>query len=1100
MGKASFEPIGWALLRAPLLPADAGGQPVTRGDVRLALQIASESLAAELERSAAFPAGRRAIRRQERRDRALWQYLNRMRYRPTPFGLSAGVSLISWGPATDVSLTSGSLCPRARPDMGRVGELVARLEADEQIRRQLRWVANPAAVEQDGRLYLSEQAAGPLPRSGVSVRATPAALAVLAQATRPASYQDLVGTVLHRPAATPALAERLVDQLCRESFLLCELWTVVYGPDPLGCLIEALERPEVAAAAGSALRDLRRLRDDLAAFGTDPGPASYRIAVASADRTKPASESTSPPHEDYALQVDGRWELAGTRLHHGVAAAAAEAAELLLRFGTMADGPGDLAAWRQAFLHSYGPNTFVSLPVALDRRLGIGPPDRGRPDGPRAPREALSRRDALLHRVAIDALRDQRTVIELDDATVAGLTIWEPGGGPPPDDLDIVVAVAAGSAAAVDHGDFTCVVSPIVGAYGAGKLTGRFADLFGPAADTALASLGGSEQGRAEVVFRPVRDRLLNVTLRSNPASWVIPVGVPPPPDMNGRVLLPKDLLVGVAEGRLCLLDRQGRNVTPVATHMLNHSRAPELARFLLDIPRDGRPILTGFWWGSASALPVLPRLQRGRIVLSPARWLCDCSQVRTEKDLDEWRARWNPPASCYLSEADNRLLIDLDDPGDRKHLLDSFVRRRRWLRLDEAVPGPGDAWLPGPDGPRLMELAVPLRARTAAARPSAAASRQYRPWTRLDRDAITRPPGSEWLFVKVYLPRDEIDAVLADAVTPLLARIDDANMADEWFFIRYADPGTHLRLRWRQRTGAGPALTALVLPWAHDLHRTGRISRIVLDTYEREVARYGGAAAMNLAEKIFAADSRFVLGLLRLRATGTLIGDGQPAADDTEVAVLTLDRLLADLGVEAGRRPGFCAAIAAAGPEAGRGYRKRQKRLRELLGGANSHPQLDDLLAARSAIVTATAADLRHMTSPLTQPLDAIQRSIAHMHLNRLLYPTQQQEQLVYGLAERATRSLLEAPIVLRVMSDHDLVLALLTYGGYEDADADVDWDVLAGAVVGEDEDAGGDVDAGAGVEADADADGDADVLADADGLGGRDVCTDGDGDALAG
>jgi Lantibiotic biosynthesis dehydratase C-term len=47
--------------------------------------------------------------------------------------------------------------------------------------------------------------------------------------------------------------------------------------------------------------------------------------------------------------------------------------------------------------------------------------------------------------------------------------------------------------------------------------------------------------------------------------------------------------------------------------------------------------------------------------------------------------------------------------------------------------------------------------------------------------------------------------------VTPLLARIDDANMADEWFFIRYADPGTHLRLRWRQRTGAGPAIDALV-------------------------------------------------------------------------------------------------------------------------------------------------------------------------------------------------------------------------------------------------------------------------------------------------
>ena len=94
----------------------------------------------------------------------------------------------------------------------------------------------------------------------------------------------------------------------------------------------------------------------------------------------------------------------------------------------------------------------------------------------------------------------------------------------------------------------------------------------------------------------------------------------------------------------------------------------------------------------------------------------------------------------------------------------------------------------------------------------------------------------------------------------------------------------------------------------------------------------------MNLAEKVFAADSRFVLGLLKLRATGTLVGDGQPTADDTKLAVLILDRLLADLGVEVGQRPGFCAAIAA-GRKRGAATGNGKKRLRELLGGANCHP-----------------------------------------------------------------------------------------------------------------------------------------------------------------
>ena len=117
------------------------------------------------------------------------------------------------------------------------------------------------------------------------------------------------------------------------------------------------------------------------------------------------------------------------------------------------------------------------------------------------------------------------------------------------------------------------------------------------------------------------------------------------------------------------------------------------------------------------------------------------------------------------------------------------------------------------PDSPRLMELVVPVRARTAAPRPSATASRQYRPWTRLEREAITSPPGGEWLFVKVYLPQDEIDAFLADKVTSLLARVDDANMADEWFFIRYADrvpPPAALAAAHGARAGLTPGTPAL--------------------------------------------------------------------------------------------------------------------------------------------------------------------------------------------------------------------------------------------------------------------------------------------------
>lgn len=1010
-----FEPIGWGMLRAPLLPVVEDDQALGRSDVRLALEIASEQLASELERSTMPSTSHRANRNQERLSRAIWSYITRMRFRATPFGLCAGVSLVSWGPKTDVSVVTGTLSPRSRADMGWMAGIIGMLEGDDRVRRQLRWVTNPAAVEQDGRIYLSERASGPLPRPAVSIQATPAALAVLGLASRPTPYRALVDAVLQRPSATVPLAERMVDELCRQTFLICELWTIVHDPDPLTILLGFLKRSGIAAEVGPTLADLQQQACYLAAFDAEPTVDRYRRAVGSARQIMPRSGGTNKtgqrsPRDTQELQVDGLWKLGGVKLHHHVATAAAEAAELLLRFGLMPHGPSHLAVWRHDFLRRYGSNTAVPVPIAIDPIVGLGPPVPDRTGREGRQLAGLARRDALLYRLALAALQEKRIVVELDDALVESLTNWRPADRPAPEDVDIIMAVVAESVRGVDRGEFMCVISPAVGAPGAGKVTGRFAHLLGPAA---LSDLSEAEELRAEVFFRPASDRLLNVALRPNRTGWVIPVGVPPPPPMSARVILPKDILVCVEEDRLCLVTREGRTVTPVATHMLSWSRTPELARFLLDVPRDGRPALSRFSWGSAASLPVLPRLQRGRIVLTPARWRCDCSEVTTEMEFDQWRDRWVPPGLCYIADSNNRLLIDLDDPNGRKKVLDSLVGRRRSVQLEEALPGPADAWLPGPDGQRLVELAIPLRRKATPSRPSGAANRHYRSWTRQDREAAGCPPGTEWLFLKLYIPREASDAVLVRDVAPLLCRIEKERLAETWFFIRYHDPAAHLRLRWLQRSGSGQVLGQVVLSWAHDLQRSGRVERVVVDRYEREVARYGGGAAVDIAERIFAADSRFVVRLLELEARRAVVGNGRIFANRTELAAVTLHRLMADLGVE-GDWASLYKTLSAGERTAGRVYRERQKQLRELIAGVRSDSELETLLTARSGVVTAMAAELGRLAPELAHPIDAIKQSYAHMHLNRIIGPARSHEQFIYGLLERTSRSLAESPLTL--------------------------------------------------------------------------------------
>ena len=76
------------------------------------------------------------------------------------------------------------------------------------------------------------------------------------------------------------------------------------------------------------------------------------------------------------------------------------------------------------------------------------------------------------------------------------------------------------------------------------------------------------------------------------------------------------------------------------------------------------------------------------------------------------------------------------------------------------------------------------------------------------------------------------------------------AGLAEEWFFIRYSDPDSHLRLRFR---GVPERLVGQLVPqvcsWAAELMSEELCLRFCIDTYYREVERYGGEAGAAAAE-----------------------------------------------------------------------------------------------------------------------------------------------------------------------------------------------------------------------------------------------------------
>ena len=666
----------------------------------------------------------------------------------------------------------------------------------------------------------------------------------------------------------------------------------------------------------------------------------------------------------------------------------------------------------------------------LDPNFGLGPPSPFHGVPPVGDPRKAALRQQTLYDLGITALRQQQLVVELDEERLAQLESWSPSSQTAPESLDLPLFIVARSATDVDDGRFQVVVGPNLGAIAAGRNLGRFADLLGEEATTALVEVGKAESSQhpdclwTELGYLPHRFRSANVAVRPHPRPYEITIGTTPgrPSD---HVIPLDELVVGTRGGRFYLRwPVRGVEVLACTGHMLNNMQAPDVCRFLEDLRRDGRAQFSAFDWGSAASLPVLPRIQVGRIVLSPARWRVD-ARARAQltmtrspgffSSLRKWRAHWLVPRYVYLTFGDNRLLLDLDDEAQADQLRAEIRRLSEdaQLLLQEALPAPEHAWVDGPGGHFITELMIPLVLQPERGTPEAAIP-PPRPLPSLTAADRIRPPGSDWLFAKLYCPRAFEDDILTGPVAELCQQALAMGAAEDWFFIRYTDPDPHLRLRFR---GDSERLTKELLPqvcyWANGLLSEGLCTRLCFDTYDREVERFGGTAGTIAAEAIFGADSRAVIEMLRLNRGGLL------ELDMTSLAVLSIDNLLAGLGASEAERVAWYRERVASRTTAGDEYRRRKEVLRRLLGDPEqirAQPGGDALaraLAARTDRVVAIGQSLDALivTGELAQPKRRLYSSYVHLHCNRLLAGDRSAEEQVLGLLARARYGLMQAP-----------------------------------------------------------------------------------------
>lgn len=123
--------------------------------------------------------------------------------------------------------------------------------------------------------------------------------------------------------------------------------------------------------------------------------------------------------------------------------------------------------------------------------------------------------------------------------------------------------------------------------------------------------------------------------------------------------------------------------------------------------------------------------------------------------------------------------------------------------------------------------------------------------------------PGSEWLYIKIYTGIKTADLVLEEIMRPLLEDFQKTGCISKWFFIRYSDPKPHLRVRFRQNnTNDYNEILNIINDSLQAYIESGEISNILIDTYNREIERYG-ENTIEEAETLFWINSNFTLQCL---------------------------------------------------------------------------------------------------------------------------------------------------------------------------------------------------------------------------------------------
>ncbi|WP_338870770.1 lantibiotic dehydratase [Spirosoma sp. SC4-14] len=858
---------------------------------------------------------------QEKLHTTLHKYLIRMCSRPTPYGLFAGCTVGHFDEHTQWRAgNANTIRTHLRIDTDCMLALCRWITLHPVLRDQLLLFPNSSLYPVGSSLRYVEQQVE-TPKQGIEQRqyfismtdSDRHLLAILEAARAGATIQELA-YVLTRFQIDETEAVEFIEQLIEGQLLSFEIGPTVTGPDYLDRLIE-----RIATFTGTTLivESLRQLQ----AFVQQ----ADRLQAHTGVRAWFNERNIHLPVSDL-IQIDTFFDQPTPRLGRRVLHQLQRDLEKLLVLNRPAICP-DLDEFKRRFYNRYEDEE-IPLSLAIDAEFGVGYGSGSAFGVGYAP--LVDDLTLSADQVPIDtrwdwwqtlvmekytrALQKTRTAdvndeIILTDDDLAYIGRHQVNQTPLPDSFYAFGTLVANSSKELDKGNFQFNLLACRGP-SAINLMARFGNGHTELAEHMQRSVHAEEAHHPDVIMAEIvhlpENRVGNILHRPTLHQYEIPYMGQASVAPDHQIPL-TDLMVSVRNDTLILRSKRlDRRVIPRLTNAHNFTQGLPIYRFLCDLQAQDAHLSVGWNWGLLRTQTYLPRVRYRSIILSRATWQIPCRELTPDNPLrlvTELTAA-GLPNQFMLVQGDNELFISMHTPASLALLMQEIRRqstahpepnlpnerktmtdRPGYIRLVECLSIPEQCPLHDKRDCYTHELLIPFRNKRV--QPLAGLSQSVAP--RLQRKFSV---GSEWFYLKVYTGEKTSDQLLIDTIYPTVTQLLKNQVIEEFFFVRYKDTDPHLRLRFRGNAYL-EFYHQVVRAMEKALHKaveSGVVHRMQIDTYQRELERYG-IDHISLCETLFYYDSLSTLAFIT--HTGEAFDENLRVA----VCMRKIDHLLAGAG-----------------------------------------------------------------------------------------------------------------------------------------------------------------------------------------------------------